>query len=198
MVWENSLRMPLSHNDRDNLLKLSRKTLEAAFAIDPDLPLKTFRLRAEWLTEAVCEFRACFVSLFITGERLRGCIGTLAHSNPLFENVFEYTRQAAFHDPRFPPLTQSEISDVTIHLSILGDTHRLTALGDLKLGLHGLLVSHQGHRGVLLAKVALQFGWDRNEFLRQTCQKAGLNPSRASSYTIEYFEEEDCEETRTL
>jgi hypothetical protein len=39
---------------------------------------------------------------------------------------------------------------------------------------HGLVAEHEGRRGLLLPQVAIEWGWTPEQFLRQTCVKAGL------------------------
>ena len=45
------------------------------------------------------------------------------------------------------------------------------------IGVHGLVVEQDVHRGLLLPQVATEWGWDAEQFLRQTCVKAGLPPA---------------------
>ncbi len=129
-----------------------------------------------------------FVTLHAAG-RLRGCIGTLEGTRPLFQTVAEMARSAAFRDPRFPPLTRQEWSDVSIEISALTP---LEEIGDpqlVQVGRHGLVISQGGRSGVLLPQVAVQYGWDRETFLARTCDKAGL-PSDAwqRGASIQIFE----------
>ena len=48
--------------------------------------------------------------------------------------------------------------------------------GAFTIGVHGLVVEQGSHRGLLLPQVATEWGWDAEQFLRQTCVKAGLPP----------------------
>src|SRR5207253_2029787 len=73
----------LTDEDKQALLTLARRTLEAAFGDEPDRPFDEFKA----LSSAVKEPRACFVSLFARRERLRGCIGSMTADFPLYENV---------------------------------------------------------------------------------------------------------------
>jgi len=50
---------------------------------------------------------------------LRGCIGSLEARRPLVEDIANNAHAAAFHDPRFPPLSPAELTDLTIHIAIL-------------------------------------------------------------------------------
>lgn len=62
--------------------------------------------------------RATFVTLTIHG-RLRGCIGSIIAHRSLIDDLVSNAESAAFHDPRFPPLTESELGDLRIEISFL-------------------------------------------------------------------------------
>lgn len=114
-----------------------------------------------------------FVSLH-RGRALRGCIGHVEADRPLVRSIPEMAVAAASCDPRFPPVTADELGDVEIELSVLGALEPIGGAGDIEIGQHGLLVEHQGQRGLLLPQVAVEWQWDAETFLAQTCQKAGL------------------------
>jgi AmmeMemoRadiSam system protein A len=92
---------------------------------------------------------------------------------PVYRAVAETARAAAFDDNRFPPVTKEEASHLKIELSILSPALPIRA-EDVEVGRHGLLISWQGRRGLLLPQVPVERGWDRTTFLEQTCRKAGL------------------------
>lgn len=121
------------------------------------------------------EPRGAFVTLE-KNKRLRGCIGFIHASKPLYETVREMARAAAFEDPRFPPLTQEEWSKVEIEISVLTPMQRIKEISQLKVGTHGLYMVRGSRRGLLLPQVATDNGWDLETFLSQTCIKAGLPP----------------------
>jgi uncharacterized protein (TIGR00296 family) len=81
---------------------------------------------------------------------------------------------AASRDPRFPPLTEPELSEIEVELSLLGPLEPIAGASDFDIGTHGLVVEHGWHRGLLLPQVATEWKWDRETFLAHTCQKAGL------------------------
>jgi AmmeMemoRadiSam system protein A len=118
-----------------------------------------------------------FVTLKRHG-RLRGCIGTLECRRPLAEEIARVAVSAAQRDPRFTPLTASELDGLDVEVSVLGpleavDPHDVDVI---VIGRHGLVVEHERRRGLLLPQVATEWGWDREMFLSQTCVKAGLPP----------------------
>ena len=81
---------------------------------------------------------------------------------------------AATADPRFPPLRESELGHVQIEVSVLGPLVPLTSPADLVIGRDGLVAEQRGLRGLLLPQVALQYRWTPEQFLIETCRKAGL------------------------
>jgi AmmeMemoRadiSam system protein A len=120
-----------------------------------------------------------FVTLKRDG-RLRGCIGTLECRLPLADEIARVAVSAACEDPRFDRLRAAELDDLDVEVSILGpleaiDPHDPAAI---VIGLHGLVVEQGRRRGLLLPQVAIEWGWDREQFLAQTCTKAGLAPDR--------------------
>ena len=149
------------------LIELARRTLEAfvlgraccAESID-DTYLESDRYGA-------------FVSLHNQGE-LRGCIGDCAPRAPLYETVIEMTQAAASRDSRVEPVSESELDDIRIEISVLSPLVRTDAPLSLEAGKHGLLLARQGRRGRLLPQVATEYHWNMKTFLEQTCLKAGL------------------------
>lgn len=143
---------------------------------------------------------ATFVTLTIAG-RLRGCIGSLAPYRPLGEDVIANARAAAFHDPRFPPLTAEELSRVRIEVSVLSiptplpAESRQEALEALRPGVDGIVLRADGHSATYLPQV-----WEQlprpQQFLDGLLVKAGLPAGywgpevRLARYTVEAFKEE--------
>jgi AmmeMemoRadiSam system protein A len=117
-----------------------------------------------------------FVSLHIkNNERsLRGCIGRMTASLPLIETVRLMANEAAFGDPRFPPLKEEELSRLHIEISALSPMTPCPDLKQIKVGVHGLLLTGRGRSGVLLPQVPVEQGWNLDEYLNYICVKAGL------------------------
>jgi uncharacterized protein len=167
-----------SGDERAQLLRLAHDSISSALerreiALDPPSP-------------HLAELRGVFTSLHLRGE-LRGCVGYVLATFPVYRAVAETARAAAFDDNRFPPVTKEEAPQLEIELSILSPAQPLEP-EKIEVGRHGLLVSWQGRRGLLLPQVPVERGWDRITFLGQTCRKAGL-PADAwqKGATIEAF-----------
>ncbi len=132
--------------------------------------------------------RGAFVSLY-HGPDLRGCIGSFERAAPLGEAVADLAVAAATRDPRFSPVSAGEIDELSIELSVLSPVRRVGSPDEVVVGLHGIVVSRGERRGVLLPQVAADHGWTREEFLDNTCLKAGLPLSawRDPRTTIDVF-----------
>jgi AmmeMemoRadiSam system protein A len=181
--------MQLTDEQKRFLLKLARDTIWAALNNES-------KPRVEVKDEVLTKPCGAFVTLHKYGQ-LRGCIGSLIGEKPLFLTVQEMAISAAFQDPRFPPLTKEEFSEIEIEISVLSPLQRITDVEQIEVGKHGIFLVKGFYRGVLLPQVATEYGWDRYQFLDHTCMKAGLPPgcwrSGAEIYifSAEVFSEKD-------
>ena len=186
----------LSPEDRAALLRVARDALTAAVTGRP-VPTGEAE-RAPESAGVLGRPAACFVTLRGPDGALRGCIGTLTARRPLGEEVRAMAAAAAREDRRFQPVTASELDGIHIAVSVLSDTVVVEDPEAIRIGVHGLHVVKGPHRGVLLPHVALEHGWDRDTFLRQTCFKAGLDPEafRDPDTEVRVFTAEKIEEDR--
>jgi AmmeMemoRadiSam system protein A len=158
--------MELSDEEKQELLRLARASIASALH-DQATP------GVESESHSFQEPCGVFVTLRISGE-LRGCIGYVEPRVPLVKAVREIAIRSAFDDPRFPPLTRNELEQIDIEISILSPLKRIQSIEEIEAGKHGLVVELLNHRGLLLPQVAVEYQWDRKQFLRYTCLKAGL------------------------
>lgn len=159
------------------LVRLARRTIEASFTkakVDlSDAPPKT---------REVCGVFVTLNSLRGKEKQLRGCIGYPYPIKPLVEAVNDVADAAAFEDPRFPRLTQKELREIVVEVSVLTPPERVKAEKPeqypsmIRIGVDGLIVKRGGRSGLLLPQVATEWEWDSEEFLSQCCVKAGLPP----------------------
>ena len=156
----------LTEDQKHRLLKIARASIEGLFSGHRELP---------GAGDGLPEASGVFVTIKNRGE-LRGCLGTLQLRAPLEEEVARCARDSATEDPRFPPLAAAELPDTSLEISVLGPLELIdpAAEGAIVIGQHGLVVEHGGRRGLLLPQVAVEWGWTAEQFLRQTCYKAGL------------------------
>jgi uncharacterized protein len=158
----------LTEADQQFLLQIARNAVTSYLAgRTPMLP----EVPSGVLTEPC----GIFVSLH-KGQELRGCIGNIYAASPLYRSAAECAIAAAVGDPRFMPLTPAELATVEFEISVLSLLERVLDVRNIVIGKHGLLISKNNARGLLLPQVAATFGWDRERFLQETCKKAGLKP----------------------
>jgi len=114
--------------------------------------------------------------VFVTLEKhgnLRGCIGYVFPVKPLYLGVRDNAISAAVRDPRFPPVSEEELSELDVEISIMTPLAE-TDWRDIEVGRDGLYIEGHGHAGLLLPQVATDLGWDEETFLVNVCYKAGL------------------------
>jgi AmmeMemoRadiSam system protein A len=173
-----SLSSEFTAQERQILLNLAHESIESA--VDDG------QVSMEPPSPHLAEPRGAFTTIYLN-DALRGCVGYVFPVASLYRTVAETARAAAFEDTRFMPVTHDEAPQLQISLSILSPLFPMKA-EEVEVGKHGLLVSLEGRRGLLLPQVPVEHGWDRVTFLEQTCRKAGL-PLDAwrSGATIEGF-----------
>ncbi|HEY5038114.1 MAG TPA: AmmeMemoRadiSam system protein A [bacterium] len=179
----------VSSDEQQLLLQLARNAIQTTVQKGRKLPM------VESLSPLLREKRGVFVTLWMEGE-LRGCIGFPFPVKPLAEAVQEAAVSAALQDPRFPPVRMEELSRVEIEISVLTPP-KLTEPSQIQLGVHGLIARRGNRSGLLLPQVAMEYHWDKETFLQQTCVKAGLAPddwrekAEISSFEAQVFSEND-------
>jgi len=120
--------------------------------------------------------RGAFVTLTRGGE-LRGCIGRFSTRDPLASTVREMAMEAAFHDPRFPPLAREELKSIEIEISVLTPMRPVSGAAAVVVGRDGVVLAKAGRSAVFLPQVAIEQGWGRDALLDHLCEKAGLAAS---------------------
>jgi len=113
---------------------------------------------------------------------LRGCIGYPEPVAPLRDAIVDSAISAATRDPRFYPVRKEELSALVVEVSLLTPPEKISVKdpselpGKVIVGEDGLIAERGRYRGLLLPQVPVELGWDAQEFLMQTCCKAGLEP----------------------
>ena len=163
---EVGVNLGLGHEEKVELLRIARTSVEAAVRGEP-LP------EFEAATALLGEKRGAFVTLNKDGH-LRGCIGHIRGIEPLYKTVSKMAVAAALEDPRFNSVKPAELDHLEIEISVLTPFEKITDPETIVVGTHGLYIEKGYSHGLLLPQVATDYGWDRYEFLDQTCRKAGL------------------------
>lgn len=163
-------KFELSESDKNILLELARKTLEEK--------VRNGKMLIPDSTGFTQNLKTCcgaFVSLHINGK-LRGCIGRLVGNIPLYKMIQEMAVSSALHDPRFRPVSPDELSAIDLELSVLSPLQKISGIGDIQLGKHGIYLMKGQSSGVFLPQVAMETGWSLEEFLGHCARdKAGLD-----------------------
>lgn len=170
----------LTAEEKRALLELARHSVEHAVRAG-----EAFTPLGDW-TAALEQERGAFVTLHKAGQ-LRGCIGYIAPTKPLYFTVRDTATLAALRDPRFSPVEVAELADLRYEISVLSPLRRATAVEQIEVGRHGLLLKNGSHEGLLLPQVPVEQGWDRSTFLEQTCVKAGLERNAWKSDETDIF-----------
>jgi AmmeMemoRadiSam system protein A len=158
----------LAQLERRQLLDLARAAVEAAVKGEQEPVLDRAALTPELLAPA-----AAFVTIHEHGE-LRGCVGLMRFEVPLWENVREAAAAAALDDARFLPVSESELSDLELEVSVLDPLVELRDPAGFEAGRHGIVVERDGRRALLLPQVAAEMGWGAEQMLEAVCRKAHL------------------------
>lgn len=160
----------LTEQEKKELLALARKSVEYVVQKGElyEPPAST--------SVTLNQERGAFVTLTVSGE-LRGCIGYTSAVKPLYMTVRDTATHAALHDPRFPPVTASELPSLEYEVSVLSPLRRVLDVQQIKVGEHGLLMKNGDSEGLLLPQVPVEQKWDRQTFLEQTCRKAQMSSS---------------------
>ncbi|MEM2759750.1 MAG: TIGR00296 family protein [Nitrososphaerales archaeon] len=171
--------MLLNEQDGSELIKLARDAIECYLSrkiqiTAPDSIMKKYGEKA-----------GVFVtlnSLTNESEELRGCIGFPTPERNLYDAVINAAIASATSDPRFKPITNEELDKITLEISVLTPPELINVRDPreykekIKVGRDGLIVHWRYGSGLLLPQVPIEYGWDEERFLCETCVKAGTLP----------------------
>lgn len=172
------------------LLKLARSSLKSA------VNQKTFLSDTENVPELLKENRGCFVTLK-KNRQLRGCIGYIEPIKPLYMAIVDNAENAALRDPRFSPVTEKELNEITIEVSVLSKPQQLffktpqELLQKLTPGVHGVILNMGSYQSTFLPQVWEQLP-DKIQFLEMLSMKAGMpkdgwKAANVKVYTADHF-----------
>ncbi len=120
------------------------------------------------------EHRGAFVTIY-EDNSLRGCIGLIEADQPLIDVVTDMAIQASTKDPRFMPISEQELDIISLEISVMSPIKQISDINQIEVGKHGLIIRKGYNSGLLLPQVATEYHWNTQQFLEQTCVKAGLN-----------------------
>ncbi|MBU1220648.1 AmmeMemoRadiSam system protein A [Myxococcota bacterium] len=181
----------LSVEDKAFLIKVVRKAISSKFAGG----YSKKEARSSVISEKLNAPCGVFVTLKKHGD-LRGCIGNFRSQTPLIDNIYNMALAAAFEDNRFEPVTEDELSDIQIEISVLSELFPVKP-DEIEIGKHGLYLTFRHFGGVFLPQVPVEWGWDLQEYLDELCLKAHLPPGThlhkeavLEAFTADVFHEE--------
>lgn len=182
--------MQLTEADKSILLMQARTSIRSLFeTVNPF-----------WIDYKVYPNLKLNAGVFVTlhlQNNLRGCIGYITAATPLFDTVCEVAKLSATEDPRFYPLSASELDEVQIEISVLSPMQPINDFNQIVIGKHGLFLKHGADQGLLLPQVATEHKMNREQFLDAICNKARLPEDlwrteklNLSVFTAEVFSEQ--------
>lgn len=129
-------------------------------------------------------------------ENLRGCIGFPTPVKKLYQSLVDASIASATEDPRFPPVKYDELDEISFEVTVLTTPKEVKVTNPheypnkIKVGRDGLIVKWEFGSGLLLPQVPVEYGWNEEEFLNHTCEKAGapFDCWKNKSTTILQFE----------
>lgn len=160
----------LTQQEKRNLFGQAQNTLthmlEPNFDEQLYYPIRSF---------GVTRNLGAFTTLRTQDGSLRGCIGRILASDPLYKTIATVTQDTALRDSRFNPVTQQEIPGLSLKLSVLSKPKKIKSYTGIELGKHGIILKGNGRSAVFLPEVATEQKWNIDQTLSQLAQKAGLD-----------------------
>ena len=154
------------------------------------------RMKLESEREKKFSFNAGVFVTLNNADGLRGCIGFPMPDKKLSHGIIDAAIAAATEDPRFSPVKTNELNDIVFEVTVLTPPVEITVtdpmeyLEKIKVGRDGLIIRNSFSSGLLLPQVPVEYGWNVEEFLQHTCEKAGLEKDtwKNEKVKIEKFE----------
>jgi len=154
------------------------------------------RIKLESEREKKFSFNAGVFVTLNNADGLRGCIGFPMPDKKLSHGIIDAAIAAATEDPRFSPVKTNELNDIVFEVTVLTPPVEITVtdpmeyLEKIKVGRDGLIIRNSFSSGLLLPQVPVEYGWNVEEFLQHTCEKAGLEKDtwKNEKVKIEKFE----------
>lgn len=163
---------------------ISLKTKEQILGLAHDAILaylkgSIFKPETNVFDDVLFQPRGNFVTLKVNGE-LHGCIGKIESKDPLYRDIMDNAEAAAFFDTRFPPISQSDLLDLAIEVSLLTKPERLfyknshILLDILRHDKPGVILKKGIYKATFLPQVWEEIP-DEKMFLEELSCKAGLD-----------------------
>jgi len=159
----------LNDQEKKQLLEIARSTI-VSYIKDNKKP----KLDTTPYSKTLKAHCGAFVTLHKSG-RLRGCIGRFTSNEPLYLIVQQMAIASACNDTRFDEVTEKEIDELDIEISVLTPMRLIENIDEIELGKHGIYIKKGYAAGTFLPQVATETGWTKEQFLGHCSRdKAGL------------------------
>ncbi len=180
---EQTMRFHLSEKEKEDLIQIARDSISEKLKMQ-----KSQNISHKNISEELKQSSGVFVSVYCKNE-LRGCIGKMESTEPLYKTVSEMARSAAFYDTRFKAIEEEEIPDIHIEISVLSPLKKIESIEEIIPGKHGILIKKDFRSGTYLPQVAIKTGWNARELVEHCAKdKAGMYDGEwqdANLYTYE-------------
>ena len=173
----------LSAKEKEELLNLAKLSL-----YESTIKNKRVEIDESTISPKLKQHLGAFVTLH-KEKQLRGCIGQFEPNQPLYKVVIEMAISAARFDRRFNQVTQDELENIDLEISVLTPRKKINSLDEIKIGRDGIYITHGNKNGTYLPQVATDMNWSVEEFVRSCCEeKAGIAPSDCKDAEIFTYE----------
>jgi hypothetical protein len=150
-------------NEQDELLSIARESIVANLKGERFIEKQSY-------SDGLKKRMGAFVTVYVE-DKLRGCLGRINVSNPLYRTISELAVSAISKDNRFEHVGLDELPRLRVQISLLSELERIYDPDDIVLGKHGIYVKKDSNTGTLLPQVAVENGWTVLEFLEFCSQK---------------------------
>lgn len=182
-VYKDTRKFHLTKNEKNILLEIAKLALYETTIND-----KEIQINANKLPTKLKQNIGAFVTLY-KNDKLRGCIGTFNPQKPLYKVIVEMAIAAARKDSRFSIVSEKELNDISIEISVLTPRKKINSIKQLILGKHGIYIQKGVKNGTLLPHVATNMKWSKEEFLRYCAEeKAGIKMKNIKDSDVYIYE----------
>jgi len=173
----------ISDKEKSLIKELAKATLYEAVKYN-----KKPALSLEELPEIFTHKLGAFVTLNAE-NKLRGCIGRFEPDQALYNTIIDMTIAASRYDTRFNPVSETELPNIDIEISILTPRVKIDSVDDIIVGKHGIYIEYKEKSGTYLPQVAADMHWNAEEFFQSCCvEKAGISPRECPNATLYVYE----------
>lgn len=180
---ESSDKFFLTEKEKEELLKLAKLSL-----YESTIKNKRVEIDESTISPKLKQHLGAFVTLH-KEKQLRGCIGQFEPNQPLYKVVTEMAISAARFDRRFNPVTEEELKNIDLEISVLTPRKKINSLNEIKIGRDGIYIIKGEKNGTYLPQVATDMNWSVEEYVRSCCvEKAGINPDECKDAELFTYE----------